>query len=121
MNYEIINPSDKCFIASSDREAACAAVLILGDGMYALRDETGAPVMPILAFGGADEWWIETFGHRLPDYLETAPHAAIADVLATFTYERKSTSVNDIAGRALSYYKHFRQLAQGKSGARDDG
>ena len=26
MNYEIINPSDKCFIASSDREAACARV-----------------------------------------------------------------------------------------------
>lgn len=65
---EIINPSDKYTIECSDWLAAAAAVVFLGEGMYALDIEDDDRNLPILAFGGGDaaleSWWAKQEGHR---------------------------------------------------------
>lgn len=41
MKYEIINPSDKCFITSDDERLAEIVCVMLGNGSYGLKDENG--------------------------------------------------------------------------------
>lgn len=59
MIYEIINPSDCITIESDDETIACVATILLGKGVYALKDEKGKSVMPLFVFGGLDEWLAE--------------------------------------------------------------
>lgn len=54
--FEIVNPSDPYTIDGTDRLAACVATLFLGSGGYGLRDADGELIMPILVFGGFEEW-----------------------------------------------------------------
>ena len=42
MKYEIVNPSDKCYISSENEKVAKFACLIIGNGKYGLKNaETG--------------------------------------------------------------------------------
>lgn len=59
--YEIVNMSDAYTFRADDVRVAQAACLLLGSGQYALKDEDGEDVLPLLMFG-ADEWLDENFG-----------------------------------------------------------
>ena len=48
MKYEIINPSDKCFITSDDERLAEIVCVMLGNGSYGLKDENGNTVLCVL-------------------------------------------------------------------------
>ena len=45
--YEIINPSDKCFVSAERDEVAAIVGLLLGNGMYGMRDGQRV-VLPII-------------------------------------------------------------------------
>jgi hypothetical protein len=87
MLYEIVNPSDPYVMEADDRAVACAAGLILGEGAYALKAEgaSGADLaLPIFIFGGAVEWFNETFPTPLESFVP-ANSKAIAAALETVT------------------------------------
>ena len=102
---EIINPSDKCFIDITDKKAAYAAVLFLGNGKYGLEGE-GCD-LPLFLFGGAVEWWEREFGETLDAYM-TDHKADVADALDSVELAGERTSMNDIMGRAKAYAKGLR-------------
>lgn len=97
--YEVINPSDECYITGGGEELAAACVF-LGRGKYALRAEDGTEGCPLFLFGGFNEWWTETFGRTFDAYMETKPHEAIAKVLETFRYQGERSSMNNIGKAA---------------------
>lgn len=108
--WEIINPSDECYI-SGEGEALAAAGVVLGRGKYALKAEDGTEALPLFLFGGEkalDEWWRKTYGRSFNDYLDTKPWAAIADVLETFRYAGERSSMNNIGNAAKVYAKSMR-------------
>jgi hypothetical protein len=79
--FEIVNPSDAYSIDGTDKAAACAATLFLGEGFYGLNGPDGSVMGPFI-FGGAVEWFAETFGRSLDDYL-SENKAAVAAALDT--------------------------------------
>lgn len=102
--YEIINPSDVCFIKGTDLEAICAAGVFLGRGLYGLNHaETGEKLLPMFSFdgpGAMDAWWRERFGSTFDEYMDTWPQLKIAEVLETFRYKVERTSLNNIGKEA---------------------
>lgn len=62
--YTISNPSDPYTIESDNEFVACYAVLLLGRGGFGLSTEKYVVVMPILIFGGFEEWLVKTFGSK---------------------------------------------------------
>lgn len=125
MIYEVINPSDPVAIEADDVSIARAAVLIIGEGSYALTDEEGKTVLPIFIFGGGDQFeaWEAREGFnfaailkdRKPELAACLRSAACMEMrdrrallaavgsdpgaLERFNEERRS-SLNDICGRA---------------------
>jgi hypothetical protein len=72
--YEIINPSDYYTMKTDNWQAACAACMFLGQGMYGLQELSNDPShksndMPVL-MGGASEWFKKTFGVSLDDWFK---------------------------------------------------
>ncbi len=47
-------------------------MLWLSEGHYGLLDEQGNLVLPVLAFGGAEEWYAGRFGRSLEEGLDRA-------------------------------------------------
>ena len=103
---EIYNPSDKAFIDVADPKAACAAVLFLSHGKYALKGE--GVDMPVF-WPGSDAcmWWLDTFGVGLSQYLE-GHKQDVAAALESVELAGERTSMNDIMGRAKAYAKGLR-------------
>lgn len=124
MIYEVINPSDCCTFESPSHEVAALVVFLLGHGAYAGSCHDG-PEVPIFLLGGAEEWYLETFGRSVSDglgtlktetaealrsliYASASDRAAIlasGGDLAKFN-DHKRSSLNDINARA-------RRIAQG--------
>ena len=60
--YEIINPSDACTIEAPDDRTAIAAVAILSEGAYGVRELPGnREVCGISLFGGLAEEMVDAF------------------------------------------------------------
>lgn len=112
--YEIINPSDKCFLTGAG-EPLAAACLFLGRGRYALRDKAGNEGCPLFLFGGHDVWWQETFGRTFDAYMNTKPYNEIAVVLETFRYDGQRSSLKNIGKAAKTTARSLR--AKAKEGA----
>lgn len=95
MRYEIINPSDKCYIHADDVRLAQIAAIYLGGGMYGLEDETGLPVLHIFqgaeALGMSDE---ETAAYMQSHWED------LAKVFESFEYAGERTSMNNIGAKA---------------------
>ena len=114
MKYEISNPSDPVFMEAPDLEIAAIAVILLGGGKYGAEPVDGAsPCVPIFMFGGADEWFTETFGSTIVDTLSRVKAArmdALADALQSTAYPsgHERTSMNRIVDRAHSLAKWAR-------------
>lgn len=66
MIYEIINMSDPYTIEAHDLKIAAVACVLLGRGQYGFApiDSEGEEV-PIMLFGGVDEWFRKQFGTDL--------------------------------------------------------
>ena len=112
MLFEIINPSDKCFLESDNPEAVSAAVAFLGNGQYGLKDENDKkyPAFGILGHDiNAD--WKEEYGRTIQDYMDTNPYADIAKALSTFRYNSERSSLNNIGAAAKQLEKHFKERA----------
>lgn len=136
---EIVNPSDAYTIDGTDTQAACAAILILGEGKYGLLNSDGDRVMSVFLFGGHEEFCQQMFGGTIDNYidghkadiaaaldtvrigsigdreeLEEALEAMAPSKRAAFLEKRndnRRTSMNDIGSRAAKYAKLLRELA----------
>ena len=111
---EIINPSDKCWLFTDDTEAACAGVVFIGGGKYALRDDNDDSVLPLFIMGTEEDinnWWKEKFNRTLQEYMETKPSKQIADALDTFKYAGSRSSMNNIGAAAQAFSKQCRRSA----------
>lgn len=93
MIYEVINPSDPVTFTADDDNVAAIAVLVLGKGAFGCIKEGGTRVLPVLHFGGFNEWhaeftkaqdctlntYIRKNRARLADVLETTAVCGIDD------------------------------------------
>lgn len=118
--YEIVNPSDKCFLTSPSLLLAAVAICLLGEGSYALTDtETGEKAVPLFLFGGHDAFFQEKFGITLNDAIGqcTAPENApqLAEVLQSVEYDSKPGSLNNIKDRADQLALMVKDLASARA------
>lgn len=96
MHYEIINPSDPYTFLADSREAAALVIFLLGPA-YAAEEEQGGDDtgVPLFLFGGAEEWYKETFG-RSPaegiEALESSVSAALESVMFGHFEDRRRYS-----------------------------
>ena len=71
--YEIVNPSDTYTIEHDREKVAIAAVLLLGSGAYALSDDSGNTVGPMLMFSNEEivqKAMQDTFGMTLNEFID---------------------------------------------------
>lgn len=109
MKYEIINPSDKCFISSDNERVAKFCCLLLGNGMYGLENaETGEDVFSIYIFGMSEKATLEEFGEPLEDFLQNH-RLEIAECFKSFEYAGERTSLNNIGERARIFYEKLKE------------
>ena len=134
--YEIINPSDRCTLASANFANAACACLLIGDGAYGLNPVDGkGEEMPIFIFGGSQKWFAEKFDadvqkyfddhrHEIADVLDSVmtgnrndfiigyQHAADKEAFRATWEEKNRTSMNAIEQRARKYAAALRKAAQ---------
>ena len=104
--YEIINPSDKCFIYAEDVRLAKIACILLGQGWYGLLDENGEQVMGVFeTFGSALEMEESKCGQFVAENKK-----ALAEVFRSFEYADERTSLNNIGERAKNYAVQLEKL-----------
>ena len=70
MIFEIINPSDKCTLETSDHEVAAVTCCLIGTGKYALQGIDTDLEVPLFIFGDHDEWFTEKFNRDLDQSIE---------------------------------------------------
>lgn len=102
--FEIINPSDECYVYSEDPLVAAAAVCILGGGAYPMKEVGSSFEMPLFLFSDADDWWKEKAKMTFKQYMENNKKQ-IAQCLGTFKYPHERTSMNNIGARAVAWEK----------------
>ena len=102
---EIVNPSDKVTIDCEDLEAARIAVILLGQGWYAIKGDD----MPVLALGNAEAWAKEAYGKSMDALFDGMENERLAKAMESVTLVGERSSMNDIAGRARAYAKRLRE------------
>lgn len=114
MKYEIINPSDKCFISSENEKVACFCNLLIGNGRYALRGKNGERVDGIHIFGYSKEALNADYEGDFQKFADNHIHEII-DCFKSFEYAGERTSLNNIGAVAQNLQKAFEaKLAEGK-------
>lgn len=109
MKYELVNPHDPIFLETDDERFAKLAVLCLSTA-YGIRDTDGNLVMPILLFGGMDEFLANEFGGRdAANELVESNLLKIADVLDSFSTQGDRTSLSDVCTAAKSLAQSLRK------------
>ena len=103
MTYEIINPSDKCFIEAESDTVAALVGNALGNGYYGVRDENGKAVLHIMQ--SVSEAVNMTEG-ELSAFIDSH-HREIRKAFESFRYESERTSLNNIEARAQAYVRAF--------------
>jgi len=119
IEFEIINPHDKCFLTVPDFSTALAAIALLGEGSYGI--EGGGFKAPPSPFGDWPASIYEAAGiggildlvHVETGRLNTDAqfNEATAAALASIRYPRKRTSTVDLARKG-------RQMADALRGLR---
>lgn len=109
--YEIINPSDKCFIYAEDVRLAKIVCILLGQGWYGLKDENGEQVMGVFeTFGSALEIEEAKAGQFIAEHKKE-----LAKVFRSFEYAGERTSLNNIGERAENYAIQLERLKEGET------
>ena len=103
--YEIINPSDKCFISGENDEIVCLAAVYLGEFKYGVKRVSDGnsdypTLMPFASNEDVDEAWKKKFGRTFLECMRDKYYEEIIEVLKTFRYDGERSSINDIGGRA---------------------
>ena len=101
MIFEIINPSDKCYIEGDDFKTVCIATILLSEGGFGLQEVDGERTMPPLIF--AESWFVDTFGQDFGTAINEASKSELASILSTVSLVEECTSLNDIVGKAKYY------------------
>lgn len=86
MEYELINPSDPYTFVADDLEIAALVVFSLGTA-YGAEPKDGGEKVPIFLFGGALDWYVESFG-RTPDDGMKARKSALSSAFSSFMLGR---------------------------------
>lgn len=105
LRYEIINPSDKCFILADDERLAIIACALLGNGMYGMINEKEETVLP--PFVPVDV--ILNLTEDAINRLINNHSSELADVFESFCYESERTSLNDLEAKAKKYAEALRK------------
>lgn len=104
MKYEIINPSDKCFMTCDDEKIVSAAVIFLGKGAFGCKSiELEPKSLPTLFIFGGDynATWKDRFGVTFDEFMGTPDvYKKLAECFKTFEYAVSRTSLNDIGSAA---------------------
>ncbi|MFH1422721.1 MAG: hypothetical protein ABIH42_08440 [Planctomycetota bacterium] len=103
MKFEIINPSDRCFVEGDDFKTVCIAVIVLGDGKYGLRQVDGDLHMPPVIF--AHGWFKDTFNQTEAEAISQIEPLSLLPIFKTVKLAGERSSLNDIAGLAEEYVK----------------
>ena len=110
MKYEIINPSDKCYITTDIPVVAAICCGLIGRGTYGLWDETGnrfiQPMVPI-------EKQLNITNDEMYALLKKH-NRDIYECFRSFEYDTEPTSCNDIGARAKSWADLFEKTLRGK-------
>ena len=107
--YEIINPSDCCYIYSDDELMASVSVGILST-WYGLADcNSGKTITHPFE---VNEDWIKE--HGIPDLNEYVKcnRNKMADILDSVDYKNERTSMNNIGKACHSIAKQLRELKE---------
>ena len=70
MLLEIINPSDKVTLEADDPIVASVCCLLLARGQHGLENEEGETILPLMIFGGLEEWLKKNGIDDLDDYID---------------------------------------------------
>lgn len=104
---EVQNPHDKIFIDVSDKEAACIAVIMCGEGWYGIED-----TMPLFA---NDDFALENFGKFWQELFDSMDKLRVARALESMRLEGERSSMTDPVGWAHKTAKFIREKEQGKT------
>lgn len=95
--YDLINPSDQYTFETADEQALQMGVLLFGEGHYALVNDKGQEVLPLLLFGTHERWMADKYGSvddAMAKLKDRAFVLRMADALSTIALgsvrERKS-------------------------------
>jgi hypothetical protein len=113
MEYEIINPSDECYVSSDEDIVASAVVLFLGNGKYPLNDADDKPLPTFFMLGGdLEEAFKYRFGLTLSEFLSHNENLLkMANCCSSFRYARERSSTNNIGAAAKALEKQLRKRA----------
>jgi hypothetical protein len=89
---EVRNPHDKIFIDISDKEAACIAIVMCGEGWYGIED-----TMPLFA---DDDFAKEKFGKPWQELFDSIDKLRVARALESMRLEHERSSMTDPVGWA---------------------
>lgn len=103
MTYEIINPSDKCFIEAESDTVAALVGNALGNGYYGVRDANGKPVLHVMQ---SVTEAVNMTEDEVSAFIDSH-HREIRKAFESFRYAAERTSMNNIGQRAEAYARAF--------------
>jgi hypothetical protein len=114
LKYEIVNPSDQCFLSSDDPKVVAACVAIMSEGAYGCKGEDGSSLPTMFIFGGdVNATWKDYFGITFDEFMKTDNvYGLMADCFDTFYYSSERSSLNDIGAACKSMGKRCRAVAE---------
>jgi len=116
LKYEIINPSDECFLSSDDPKVVAACIGIVGGGAYGCKGEDGSSLPTMFLFGGdVNVTWKDYFGVTFDEFMKTENvYGLMADCFDTFYYPSERSSLNNIGAACKSMGEQCRKIAESK-------
>lgn len=98
-----MNPSDEIYFESDDLEVAVVCMTVF-EGKYAAKnlDEKG-PSVPLFLFGGFDDFCLEHFNSKEPDFKDPVLMRKVSMALKSFKLAGERSSMNDICKYAKYY------------------
>lgn len=94
---EVTNPHDKITIDYTDKDAARAAVLWVGEGAYGIEGEDG---MPLLIFGAAETWIRDQYDKTIAEFFDTVSKERLIVALKSMRLSHRRSSMSDPVGNA---------------------
>jgi len=98
LRFEIMQPSDKCFVEGDDFKTVCIATIILGEGKYGLQEVDGELHMPPVIF--STHWFKTAFGETEKEAIQLIDPMKLIPIFKSVKLAGKISSLNDIEGRA---------------------
>ena len=111
--YELINTSDK-YTMEGEEIACFAAAILLGEGNYGLKHESGEN-LPLFLFSKASDfetWWRAKFGIEFQAAADANRNGIRAALESVTLVGKERTSLNDIGGRAKQMAQQIKGTIQ---------